>query len=363
MGTCGHVWEPLLDNETGWDYMGPTVKENRMETVRIQGRDVPYQTMSVPVADLLLDSKNPRVQQLVGARALTITQQELEDLLWERDAVKALKEDILQNGGVREPLLVVRLKDERLVAWEGNCRITSVRHILRDHFPDDPRFVCVPCWVFNEGDITEEDIAVVLTEIHVASKIAWPAFEQARLVHELHNKYGKPFDWLCSHLRLGRSKITQYMQAYDATTNYINAHPDPQNVRKFSLFHELMKKAELRDRFLTDPTFRQAFHAWITDGKISDSKQVRDLPRILPDKKATEILGKEGYDAAMEVLISQDPALEGGLYSAVKLATTALRSASIEDIGEVTKTPAKLIMLRNLKRALEDLATHAGAQI
>ena len=48
----------------------------------------------------------------------------------------------------------------------------------------------------------------------------------------------------------------------------------------------------------------------------------------------------------------------------VKVATDALKAAPISEIRDLqTGNPQKLIMLRNLSRALEDLATLSGLQI
>src|SRR5262249_19335685 len=135
----------------------------------------------------------------------------------------------------------------KLRVREGNSRIVACRHLLTQ-YPNDPRFSIVPAMIFDV-DLTEEDLAVLLADMHVASKIPWNAYEQAKHVHDLYHVYGKTLDWLSNHLRLGKSKIMELLRAYKATTEYLDAHPAPANVRKFSLFQELIKKKELRDRF------------------------------------------------------------------------------------------------------------------
>jgi hypothetical protein len=176
-------------------------------------------------------------------------------------------------------------------------------------------------------ELTEEDLAILLADQHVASKIRWDAYEQAKQVSDLFNIYGKTYDWLANHLRLSKSKIKELLLAYQAQTEYLKLFPAQANVRKFSFFHELMKKKDLRESFANDLQFKQRFHRWLEDGRISDSKQVRDLPAILVNQQATAALEKKGFEEALKVLIQADPALQSDLFAAIKHATEQLKAA------------------------------------
>src|SRR5262249_10912163 len=153
------------------------------------------------------------------------------------------------------------------------------------------------------------DLAVLLADMHVAMKIKWDAYEQAKHVSDLFNIYGKTYDWLANHLRLSKSKIKELLWAHQATTDYLTHFPAPDNVRKFSIFHEVMKKKDLRERFTNEPQFKQRFHKWLEDKRIFDSKQVRDLPAILASPQAAAALDRSGFEDALRVLIQDDPTL------------------------------------------------------
>jgi hypothetical protein len=239
-----------------------------IESIRIQGRDIPFTRRNVSIEAIDLDPKNPRVQYLVGQRASGVDQQDLHDLIWAKDSVKALADSIFQNGGVYEPL-ILQVTGNRFVAREGNCRTVADRHLAEEH-PDDVRFAMVPAMVF-EGELTDEDLAVLLADMHVAGKIQWDAYEQAKHVSDLANRYHKTFDWLASHLRLSRSKIQELLSAHKAATEFMTAHPQPGNVRKFSFFHELAKKKALREMLELDPSFKQRFHKLIAEERLNDS--------------------------------------------------------------------------------------------
>src|SRR5207237_265871 len=158
------------------------------------------------------------------------------------------------------------------------------RHRL-DQYPNEPRFRTMPAMIFDV-ELTEEDIAVLLADMHVASKIKWDAYEQAKHVSDLFNVYGKTQEWLSDHLRLSKSKIVELLHAYNATTDYLKINPNPDNVRKFSFFQELMKKKDLKQRFQTDVQFKQRFHSWLNAAKIPMAIQVRDLPAVLSNPEA-----------------------------------------------------------------------------
>lgn len=331
--------------------------------MRLQGKDIPYEFTTVRVDQCELDPANPRMQFLVGERGQSISENELDQLLWEKDQVKALAASILQNGGVIDPIIVQRNGETgKFLVREGNCRTVADRHLLEQH-RNDPRFMTMPAKIFDM-ELTSEDLAVLLADTHVAGKIRHDAYEQAKQIYDLYHIYGKTYDWLGNHLRLSKSKIVEFLKAHGATNEYLVAHPAPENVRKFSFFHELIRKKGLRDRFDESLEFKQTFHRWLTEDRITDSKQVRDLPLILESVEATKVLNEEGFEEAQKVLVRNDPSLASDLFQAVKVATAKLKKAPADDIQDLRGGNAqKLIMLRNLHREIEDLATLAGVKL
>src|SRR5216684_324257 len=306
-----------------------TAPASNSDFIVVQGRQIPYSRTMIGVEQLELDPKNPRIQFLVGQKAGMVNEAELDELLWAKDAVKALAQSIYQNGGVYEPLIVQK-DGQKMRVREGSSRTVASRHLVAQ-YPNDSRFMTVPAMVFDVN-LTEEDLAVLLADMHVAGKIRWDAYEQAKHVHDLYTIYGKTFDWLSDHLRLSKSKITELLSAYRATNEFLIANPAPGNVKKFSLFHEVMKKKDLRLNFNDSLEFKQKVHKWISEGRITDSKQVRDLPLILENPEASQVLEAEGFEEATKVLIRNDPSLASDLFLSVKTATEKLKKAPASDI-------------------------------
>ena len=147
-----------------------------------------------------------------------MTQQQLDELLWAEDPVKALSQAIKQNGGVYDDIIVQKV-DGRYIVREGNSRTVAGQH-LAARFPGDRRFGTVPAMIFDTA-LSDEDIAVLLADMHVTGKIRWDAYEQAKHVWTLFQSYGKTYDWLATHLRLGEFKDRRDLKAYKWTTDYL----------------------------------------------------------------------------------------------------------------------------------------------
>src|SRR6266567_1786971 len=141
------------------DTMNTTDAKMMNDAIIITGRNIPFSRGAVAVSDCELDVRNPRIQYLIGQRAGMLSQSEVDELIWEKDAVKALAQSIFQNGGVYEHIIVQR-NGKKFRVREGNCRLVASRHLLEQH-PNDPRFNSLPAMIFDV-DLTEEDLAVLL---------------------------------------------------------------------------------------------------------------------------------------------------------------------------------------------------------
>ena len=328
--------------------------------IRIQDRDIPFERARLSLDQLTLDPKNPRIQYLIGRQPEPVTQDRLDELLWAKDQVKALSQAIKQNGGVYDEIIVQK-SDGRYLVREGNSRTVATRHLAAQH-AGDSRFATVPAMVFDEV-LTDDDLAVLLADMHVTGKIRWDAYEQAKHVWTLHNVHGKTYDWLATHLRLSKSRITQDLKAYKWTSDYLIEHPDAKNLEKFSFFNELARKKALDARYTDDLEFQQQFKGWLTDGRLTDSKQVRQLETILANDQAVKALDEGGWTEAAGVLVREDPALGSDLYDSVKRATERLTKVPADEIQDLATNKQKVIMLRNLRRAIDDLATLADVEV
>jgi hypothetical protein len=329
-------------------------------TFRLGNADFEVSRELWPVDKLKLDPNNQRLSYLLRQhkKGPTASDTELHKLLWELDQVKALYQSIFQNGGLLEDP-VVRV-DGTVV--EGNCRTVATRQ-LKKKYPDDDRFAKV--WVrVLPPNVTEEQIALLLGELHIAGKIEWRAYDQAEYVWKMSKLYGKTYDFLATHLRWSRSKLSQKIGAYEGTKEYLERTGDPQGINRFSHFEEFMRKKPLRDRLEQEPNFIKRFGQWVFDGKLPDSRDVRDLPAILEDDDVLRRFEKEGILAARKLLQEADPSIISNLYSAVDEASGQLENISLQEMQALQQgNEAKLEKLRRLAKALKQLEKFASVRL
>lgn len=312
------------------------------------------------VDKLKLDPTNPRLGYMLRQqkKGPTTSDKDLHKIIWELDSVKALYQSVYQNGGLLEDPVV--RPDGTVV--EGNCRTVVMRQI-RQKYPDDERFKAVYVRVLPPN-VTEEQISLLLGELHIAGKIEWSAFDQAEYVWKMNKMFGKTYDFLATHLRWSRSKLFQKIAAYEETKAYLERTGDPQGNKRFTHFEELMKKKPLRDRREQDAGFMEQFGKWVQEGKLADSRDVRELPAILENEEAKKKFEKEGLKAARQVLQAADPSLMSNLYSAIDQATNELTSISLLEIDDLEEgNEVKLEKLQKLAKALKRIEEKAKIEL
>ena len=275
-------------------------------------------------------------------------------MLWDLDQVKDLYNSIFQNGGLIQDPIVRR----NGTVVEGNCRTVSLRE-LHAKYPDDQRWEEVYVQLLP-AEVTDEQLTMLLGELHIAGRIEWRAFEQAEYVWKMNKIYGKTYDFLASHLRWSRSKLAQKIAAYEETRSYMEESGDPEGINRFSHFEEFMKKSELRDKRDQEASFMRDFRRWVKDGKFPDAKDVRDLPGILESDKALQSFEEGGARAAKSVLHEKNPSLGSNLWATIDRAATELLSMPLIEIEDLKKgQESKITKLRQLQAALRTVAQHA----
>lgn len=309
------------------------------------------------VRELRLDPDNPRLTSLLPPRAgrRKPAQRELQRRLWNLPQVRALAKSIEQNGGLLEDPLVRH--DGTLV--EGNCRTVALRMLQRDR-PDDERFRRVHVRVLP-ADVTEVQIALLLGDLHIAQKIPWRGFDQAAYVWRMHRSHGASEEFLATHLRWSRDKLANKLAAYEETLAYGKRTGDTAAHERFPLFEELMSRPALRQRRAGDPEFIKEFGRWIAEGRLTTSREVRELPDILADSEARGLFESEGAAAARELLDRRDPTRDSGLYWYIDRTAQKLESMPLQEVEAVRsgETP-RVELLRRLARALSRVEEITG---
>ena len=234
---------------------------------------------------------------------------------------------------------------------------------LRKDFPEDVRFEKLYVRVLPEN-VTEEQLMMLLGELHVAGKIRWGAYEEAEYVWKMHNMYHKTYDYLAAHLRWSRTKLNQKIIAYEETKKYLEQTGDKQGATRFSFFEEFMKKKELRERYNKDQSFIKEFGQWVHEGLLKEALDVRDLPAVLANPDAVAKFKKGNLMAAKHVLYAANPSLVSGLYAVVDEAISQLRNIPLSELEDLRAgAAAKIQKIKELHVAIENVAKHAGIKL
>ena len=323
-----------------------------VDEITLDGKTVRVQNAELPLRQVFLDPRNPRI---ANTAAVTVdaegsdVQDQLESLLWKDSDVRALYQQVLANQGLIERIIV--RQDGTVV--EGNCR-TVVYRKLRERFKAEPRWQKIPARVLP-ADIGEREIAILLSEMHVAGKNTWRAFEKAGHIYRMHKEFALTQDEIAQRLRMSKSKVNQVVRAFDLMkTRYLPKYPGMASIKKYSHFEELYKNSGLRDWLASDLAAEAKFIDWVGLGRLPLGSNVRELPALLESETAIKVLSKEGFVAAQRAIAEDNPEASSKLFRRMVEVTEALRKAQLDDIQRVRRPGAAKArrITKELKEAL-----------
>lgn len=325
-----------------------------VDEITLDGRSVEVRSVDLSPDDLILDPLNPRIantfaitsKERVHGAAL---QKKLEDHLWSDDDVRDLYRQVFINKGLIERIIV--RQDGTVI--EGNCR-TVVYRKLKENHPSDPTWKRIPARMLP-SDINDRDVAILLSEMHVAGKNKWTPFEKAGHVYKLHKDFALTQDEIAQRLRMSKSKVNQYIRAFDTMRNrFLPKYPQSANIRKFSHFEELYRIPYLRDWVESTLDAEERFIDWVGKGSLPQGAQVRSLPAILRDEEAVKALTNEGFAAAQRVMAEDNPTITSKLFQRMADMTEALKKAQLDDIQRVRRggNPRAREITQELNKAL-----------
>ncbi|WP_128957201.1 hypothetical protein [Bradyrhizobium zhanjiangense] len=292
--------------------------------------------MLLPVEGVELDRTNPRIRRFLENYQGEPTYEQIAlalDVAGAGDdsqgatTPEKLKNSILTNGGIMQPIIVHKRSDGTLVCVEGNTRLYIYRSFVKDEVEGD--WTTIPALVHEE--LSASDVDAIRLQAHLVGPRAWDAYSKAKYLWELQYKELMSLDRIVAFCGGNKRDVTIAISAYSDMETYYRpiCDADDYDTEKYSGFVELqntkVKDAILRAGFdLTD------FAQWIRKGNIKNLEQVRKLPRVLPDKRAREMFIKKDVKAALDVL--EKPELNAGLKGASISQLSRALTEAIESI-------------------------------
>jgi hypothetical protein len=321
----------------------------------------------VPINDIRLDVENPRIKRFLEMYGPNPTPEQIHLALGagiddpegqSGPTFSKLKQSILTNGGVIQPVLINRTAAGELVCIEGNTRVCLYRTFLDDKVKGN--WDTIPALVYE--NLNEEDIDAIRLQAHLVGPRQWDPYSKAKYLTYLRHKAQLPFNQLVDYCGGSQKAVQELIDAYSDMENHYrpilesDSDFDP---RRFSGFVELQKE-NVKQAIAQSGYAIKDFSKWIHTGKIRALAQVRWLPRILKNKKATEIFVKSGAEAAIKTLDQPDLAkvLEGATLAQLARAFTyAVNAIGFSEAQELKSNPSSETTeyLREAKEAVEKL--------
>lgn len=274
----------------------------------------------LPVLDVELDRTNPRIRRFLESYSGAPTYDQIAlalDVAGSGDdgqgatTPEKLKNSILTNRGIMQPIIVNKQADGRLVCIEGNTRLYIYRSFLNENVEGD--WSQIPALVHEA--LSSIDVDAIRLQAHLVGPRAWDAYSKAKYLWELQHKELMPLDKLVAFCGGNKRDVTIAIQAYADMETYYRpiCQSDDFDTERYSGFVEL-QNTRVKDAILRAGFTLKDFATWIRNNNIKNLAEVRALPRVLPDKKAREVFVKKNMKAALDVL--EKPELTAGLRGA-----------------------------------------------
>ncbi|OHV15074.1 hypothetical protein BK022_21700 [Methylorubrum extorquens] len=274
------------------------------------------------IHEVELDRENPRIRRYLESYEGELTDERIALALDVAGDVgeegkgattpEKLRNSILANRGIMQPIIVNREASGRLICIEGNTRLYIYRQFDAEGVDGD--WSRIPA-IVHDG-LANEGVDAIRLQAHLVGPRAWDAYSKAKYQWELHYKHMMPLDRLVDLCGGDRRDVQKSINAYaDMENHFRKLHEVGEfyDTQRYSGFVELqnnrVKTAILKAGFTLDD-----FAEWIKDGRIGGLISIRQLPRVLADKKARGVFLKKGIKAALDAI--EQPEINSDLKNA-----------------------------------------------
>ncbi|MBB3455238.1 hypothetical protein FHT86_003537 [Rhizobium sp. BK313] len=299
----------------------------------------------LPIFDVELDRNNPRIRRFVEGFEGELTDDNIQLALDiggdDGDTSKGvsgadkLRNSILANRGIMQPIIVCRNEAGRYLCIEGNTRLFIYRQFHENGVAGD--WSTIPAIVHET--LVGDGVDAIRLQAHLVGPRAWDAYSKAKYQWELQIKHLMPLDRLVELCGGDRRDVQKSINAYaDMETHFRKLHQPGEfyNTQRYSGFVELqntkVKTAIFRAGFSLDD-----FAVWLKEKKIDGLIAIRQLPLVLGDKNARAIFLKKDIKAALDAIERPDIGAD-------------LRAASLSQLARAITEKAEKIPFIEIQR-------------
>ncbi len=291
----------------------------------------------VPVSEIQLDRSNPRIQKILEMYDKPTPDQvflalgagvDKETVGQDGTTFEKLKQSIITSGGIIQPVILNRSKDDSLICIEGNTRVALYQDFLKQGMKGS--WNKIPAIVHDEID--DNEMHGIRLQAHLVGPRPWDPYSKAKYLYELRHKNILPFAKIVDFCGGNQIEVTRYINAYRDMEDYyrpILSDDSAFDITRFSGFVELQKPG-IKHHLSRAGYDVEDFSAWIRDNKMNPLNTVRLLPRILQNPQAHKEFLENGAKAAEMCL--EKPKIKKDLQDADLVILAHALKRKIEDL-------------------------------
>lgn len=260
-------------------------------TLLIRNEIIPTVTKNVDQFLLRFWVDNPRVYSLVHQAGQVPDQIEIYDRLIKNENTRELRDDIVSNGGLIDPLIV---RGGDFVVLEGNSRLAAYRHLVKK---DPIKWSSIRCTILPE-DIDEKLIFALLGQYHVKGKKDWAPYEKAGFLYRRHHEQKVDLATIASELGMFAKTAGHLARVFE----FMLKHKDTDRER-WSYYDEYLKSNFIKTARENYPNFDDLIVGLVKSEEISRAMDLREkLPTICKAPKTLKKFasGKRSLNDAFE---------------------------------------------------------------
>jgi hypothetical protein len=322
------------------------------ENITVLGKTISYEIKDVDIYSIDYYPENPRINYIISKYEKNkVTQKIIHDELLKLESTRERIKDLEENKGLIDEIYV--LKNQVV---EGNTRLCAFRWLSKKH-PDDKRWKNIKARILDPN-VTEEQLFYILGVFHIKGKTEWDAYEKAAYIHKMINILKKSPEEICKQLRMQRKNMEATLEAYSvmsekflSSSNMKNDDNSKDDLRKFSYFDAFFRQKELIERRNNTPEFLDNFVVWVKEDRFKNAQSVRDLPKILANRKAQKKFVESEPEVALEeakqVLYEDKPGKIDKFYRKFE------EFGDVIDGAEINKIKEEIVLNKQKKHVID----------
>ena len=250
------------------------------------------------------------------------------------------------------------------VVLEGNSRLCAYRHLYEKAKQKNDRGEMLK-WSNIRARIIPPDapnyiVFSMLGTWHIKGKKEWDTYEKAAYFKRMITDHGYTAKDIADSISQTEKFVNDHIDAYDMMVKH-NIY----TLEKFSYFYELLKNKKIREMAANEPAIIDNTIEAIKEGRFKRGEEIRDLPKVLVDKKAKREFFEEKLDFgdALETTRDRHPDYEDSFYSNIKKVTTLIEECPIKRIDQIREDNKKKYLLEKLYKQSRNLCKKVGISV